>query len=154
MCFAMTYFKITKNDTVVEANVVFLKWNNKYRCMFACDVSDAEFAQSYDQSRIYHDNWLKPVPSAEIQYEVATITMIDAIEFDEIRAMLDDGETVHAVPDEPLIELNESRQNDNIVEDDHVMTIAEMRQIISEHQEQITMLTNCLLEMSEVVYSE
>lgn len=151
----MTYFKIAKDGTVIDANINFLKWNSKHRCMFVCDVSEAEFAQSYDQTTIYHDNWLKPVPSAVTQYEVATVAVISATEYDEIRAMLDDGETIPDVPDEPPVEPDDGQQDDDSDDgEDRPMTVAEMRQIITEQQEQIAMLTDCILEMSEVVYGE
>ena len=46
----MTYYKIVQDGNVVDAGFVFLKWNEKHHCMLSCEVNEAQFIQSFDQS--------------------------------------------------------------------------------------------------------
>ena len=147
----MTYYKIIQNDTVIDANCVFLRWIAKHRRLMVCEPKDAEFVQSYDQTKFYHDNWLRPAPAGVPAYESAQIIVIDATEYDEIRALLDDGEEVPHIPDDPEPPVPVD-PDEPVNPDDRPMTIAEMRAKIAEQAESIDMLIDCILEMSEVVY--
>ncbi len=146
----MTYYKIAQNGAVVDAGYIFLRWVEKHRCLMTCDPTIAEFVQAYDRTRVYHDHWLRPVPAGAPAYESATVTVIGETEYDEIRALLDDGEEIPvtpAEPDPPPVEPDEP-----VEPDDRPMTVAEMREKITEQQASIDMLIDCILEMSEVVY--
>lgn len=147
----MTYYKIMQNDVIVDANYVFLKWVAKHHCLMVCDPTQAEFVQSYDMGTVYHDRWLRPVPDGAPAYETASVIVIGETEYDEIRALLDDGEEVPYVPDEPEPPAPVN-PDEPINPDERPMTVAEMREKIIEQQESIDMLIDCILEMSEVVY--
>ncbi len=151
----MTYYKIVQDGTVIDAGFVFLKWNEKHHCMFCCDVNEAQFIQSYDQAAVYQVEWLNAAPASAGQFDTVDAVVISETEFDEIRALLDDGETVIDEPEQPIEQPpDEPEQQGSEEPAERPMTVAEMRQVISEQQEQIAMLTDCILEMSEVVYGE
>lgn len=148
---SMVFYKIIRDGTTTDAGFVFLKWNEHSQHTVACDVNEAQFIQSFDQEHIYHVDWLKPVPEAAGQYETVQAAVIDSAEFDEIRALLDDGEPVPNEPEPPAPEPVEDQEQ--LVEpEERPMTVGEMRQLITEQQERIAMLEDCLLEMSEIVY--
>lgn len=146
----MTYYKIMQNGAVIDAGYTFLKWVEKHHCLMICEPAQAEYVQSYDRTTIYHDSWLRPVPTGAPACEAAKVVVIGETEYDEIRALLDDGEEVPVDPVEPEPEPIEP--DDPVEPDDRPMTVAEMREKIAEQQESISMLIDCILEMSEVVY--
>lgn len=135
----MIFYKVIQNETVVDAGSNFLKWNNKYHQLFSCDVNQAQFAQSYNEKKIYYDDWLIPTPNGLVQYERATITVIDQAEYDEIVALLDDGEQIPVPAEEP--EIAPILTANNVVPEETPMSVSEMRQKILEQQEQIDLLT-------------
>ncbi len=147
----MHFYKIIKDDAVIDVGFVFLNWSEKHGCMIACDVSEAQFAQSSDELKAYHDNWLKPVPETYTDYEAAQVVIIEEDEYEELRARLINGETIS--PDDIEPEIIEPEPEEVTPDDeDKPLTIAEMRQIITEQQNKIKLLSDCLLEMSEIVY--
>ena len=39
----MKYYKVIANGTVIDANFVWLKWQEKNRILIGCDAEDAQF---------------------------------------------------------------------------------------------------------------
>ena len=146
----MTYYKILQNGAVVDACYIFLRWVGKHHCLMICEPAQAEYVQSYDHTRVYRDHWLRPVPDGAPAYETAKIVVIDETEYDEIRALLDDGEEVPVDPAPP--EPEPVGPDDPVEPDERPMTVAEMREKITEQQGSIDMLIECVLEMSEIIY--
>lgn len=148
----MTYFKIIQNGEIVGAGCQFLKWYPRTRKMALCDLQDAQGAHDAVSERVYHADWLKNVPrEAGITLQEADIALIDAVEYDEIIETLSGGETI-PVPEpdpEPQPEPEPEPEPDP---EERPMTVAEMREKIQEQAGQIEMLTECLMEMSELVY--
>ena len=133
----MTFFKIIKNKKVISVGCVFLKWREDNHQFFICDVDEGQFVLSYDEKYIYRDTWMKPAPKDATKYEEATVEIITQQEYEDLLAMLDEGETVEEVV--PVI----PEQQEEIVppqEEEKPMTIAEMREIILKQQEQINSL--------------
>ena len=133
----MTFCKMLKNDKVVNIGCVFLKWNIKRHRMNVCSVDEGQFVQSYDEKTIYKDSWLKPAPEEAKNFEEAKIVVIDQIEFDDLKELLNEGEEV-------LVEKPEPLPSPQVLTEEPVeekpMSIAEMRQIIAEQQKQIDLL--------------
>ena len=90
------------------------------------------------------------MPDGAPAYETAKIVVIDETEYDEIRALLDDGEEVPVDPAPP--EPEPVGPDDPVEPDERPMTVAEMREKITEQQGSIDMLIECVLEMSEIIY--
>lgn len=149
----MKYYKVIRDSCVIDAGEIFLRWQEKNRILVSCEPENAQFVQSYDGSTVWRVQWLNPAPAAAGTFETVEAALIDEQEFLDLRAVLDDGETV-PVPDpfvpEPEPEPDPDPEQD--VSDQH-MTVQQMRDKIAEQGATIQMLTDCILEMSEVVYS-
>lgn len=146
----MMYFKVIQNGTITNVGYVFLHWNEEHQHMFVCGPQEAQFLQSFDESRIYTAEWLTPAPpSCTAEYENATIISIPMDEYLGLRETLTAGLTpVEPEPAPvPHPEIPEPSP-------DMPMSVQEMRQTIMDQREQIEMLTNCILEMSEIIYGE
>ena len=145
----MIYFKVIKDNKVIDAGCTFLKWSGRTKRLYACNPDEGQFVQSYKEGSIYKASWMKPAPVEAGQYEEAEVSEISRVEYDEIIALLDDGETPEITPDvlPPVIHHDEPEDNA-----EKPLTVAEMRTLIVSQQEQIEMLTECILEMSNIVY--
>lgn len=152
----MTFYKIIRDGEVVDAAFTFLQWNERHSCMMACEPRDAQFVQSYDGESIYRVAWLNPV-SGELaeRYETVETAMIDRQEYEDLRAVLDDGETVPLPPEteEPPDKPPEEPPEEPEEPGERPMTVQEMRDKIREQEEMLQILTECVLEMSEVIYA-
>lgn len=150
------YYKIIRDGQVVDAGEMWLRWQHKNRIMLHCDPSEAQFVMAYDGSAIYRVQWLNPAPAEAGTYEVVEAAIIDKQEYLDLRAVLDDGETVPVpepvVPEPDLPPEPEIREE--LPETERKMTVEEMRQRIKSQDEQITLLTECILEMSGIIYGE
>lgn len=96
----MKYYKVIANGTVIDANFVWLKWQEKNRILIGCDAEDAQFIQSTDQAHVWRVPWLNPVPAGAGEYETVEAVEITEEEYITIRQQLDDGFEV-VEPEEP-----------------------------------------------------
>lgn len=152
----MNYYKILRDGVVVDANNVFLKWQAKHKTLMVCQPEDGQFIQSSDQSEVYRVVWLHPAPEeVASQYTLIEAREIDKNEYLRIRALLDEGEQPEE--EQPVIEPEQEPQKQEPTET--VLSIDEMRRELSEMKkqneelaQQNEMLTECLLEISEIVY--
>ena len=154
----MKYYKVISNDTVIDANFVWLRWQEKNRIIIGCEAEDAQFIQSSDQKHIWHVVWLNPVPVGAGQYETVEAVEITEEEYIDIRKQLDAGFEVI----EPEIPENLATPDNycNMVFVEPVMTPEEMRfkitileSALEEQKKTNNLLMECLLEISEIVYN-
>ena len=155
----MKYYKVIANGTVIDANFVWLKWQEKNRILIGCDAEDAQFIQSTVQAHVWRVPWLNPVPAGAGEYETVEAVEITEEEYITIRQQLDDGFEV-VEPEEPETPVEpDPEEGTEETPTEPVMTPEEMRRKITQLEaalEEQTMtnefLMGCLLEMSEVVY--
>lgn len=151
----MKYYKVIRDGVIVDAGEIWLRWQEKNRILISCAPEDAQFIMSHDGADIWRVQWLNPAPAAAGSYETVEAALIDQQEYLDLRAVLDDGETV-PIPDpvvpEPDTELLPDEEPGQ--EEDHPMTVQQMREKLAEQDATIQLLTECVLEMSEVVYGE
>ena len=147
----MDYYKVIIDGNVIDVGTVFLKWNNAKHHMYMCSLNEAQFVQGRDGNTAYRDEWLKSYEGIPSPFVPAKVVIIGAREFDELRALLEDGEDIPEKPI-PVPEPEPEPDEEPAPEPETPMTIAEMRQYIADMIEQVDMLTECILEMSEVVY--
>ena len=127
----MTYFKVIRDGAAVDAGSLWLQWNARHRCLMACEARDAHWAQSYDGATVYRFAWLNPLPEDAPTYPVAEAAIIDAQEYDDLIAVLPEGETVlEPVDPEPEPEPTPDPEPDE-GDADRPMTVAEMRAAIA-----------------------
>lgn len=141
----MIYYKIIQNEHVIDAGFTFLKWNERRKRLNLCNEDQAQFVQSYDQKRIFKDTWLKPCPENNIHFENAQVFIITQAEFDDIRALLDGDEEIPVQP-ESVVETVVESEPEKPAEEAPI-SIAEMRVLIKEQQEQISQLAATLAEI-------
>lgn len=155
----MNYYKVISNGIVIDANFVFLKWQKKNRILLGCDISEANFIQSSDQSKVWRVDWLNPVDEEAGTYETVEAIEIAEDEYLSIRAALDEGTEV-IEPEPAPVEPEPGTVDEEPTEpEETVMSVAEMRRKIveledalQEQTERNDFLEGCLLEMSEIVY--
>ena len=130
----MTYFKIIENGQAVDAGWMWLKWNPKHKCLMVCEPREAQYAQSYKETAIYHFGWLNPLPDGAPVYPTAEGAIIDPDEYNDLVEILDDGETVlePVEPDEPGGGEGQESEPGEPEPEDKPMTVAQMRQKIAE----------------------
>ena len=134
----MTYFKIIKKDKVINVGCVFLKWNENKNKMNICEVDDAQFVQTYDESAIYKAGWLNPAPKKAGKFETVQVVVIDETEFNDLLELLSEGEQISVEEEEH--EEYQPRQTETEEPEEKPLTIAEMREMIIEQQKQIEAL--------------
>ena len=143
----MACFKVIQNNQIVDAGNIFLRWSTKWQQFFACELEEAQFAQSI-KNVIYRDAWLRPCFEETNLATEAKIVCIDESEYQEIYELLVDEQIID-IPEEeyPIIPDPEPE-----VEPQKQKTVSEMREQIQAQQDQISMLTDCILELSEILY--
>lgn len=159
----MIYYKIVQDGIVIDANDVFLRFQPKHKVMLACEAENAEYIQSRDGSTIWHGDWLHPVP--ECAPEIDSISMkghsdsdtyvvyIDEDEFHRIREQLYEDEAIIELEQGPVPEESEPAEEDEPVRKSQTAEKLEhMQQTIDELLETNSMLLECIMEMSEIVY--
>lgn len=139
----MTYYKLIRENIVFDAGSMWLRWQPKNRIMLRCEPSEAQFVIGSDET-IYRVQWLNPAPAEAGQYEVIEAAIIDRQEYDDLRAVLDDGETV-PVPEPVIPEPEPEPEPDpEQPEQEKPMTVQEMREKITTQEQQISELMDQL----------
>ena len=136
----MTYCKMVRNDKIVDIGNLFMRWVSKNNTMAYCEINRAEFIRSsLDEERIYRSNWLaKPSIGAPVCEEIQLV-VISETEYDELYALLSDGEPVMEEPNlERESEEEEPEREESVSEvTEKPMTVQEMRDKIAELEEAI-----------------
>lgn len=154
----MKYYKVISNGVVIDANYMWLKWQTKHRILLGCEPSEANYIQSSDQEKVWRVQWLNPVPAGAPTFEMVEAVEITEEEYLEIRKQLDDGFEV-VVPEETPPEEEIPEDTTPEVPSVEIMTPEEMRRKIvqleadlAEQAKTNDILTECILEMSTVIY--
>ena len=125
----MNYFKVIENGAAMDAGCMWLQWNARHRCLMACETRLAHYAQSYDGATVYRIGWLNPLPDGAPEYPLVEAAIIDAQEYEDLIAVLPEGETVPEPP-EPGPDPEPTPEPEP--EPERPMSIAEMRAAIAE----------------------
>lgn len=126
----MQYYKIIDQGNVIGVGTMLLKWFASAERFFYCDsLNEAEAVQDVLTEQLYRDDWLHKPPDGATQPRPATVTLIDATEYDELYALLSDGEDI---PVDPEPEPEPPPQPEPEPEPERPMSIQEMRDAIAE----------------------
>lgn len=134
------YYKIISEGKIVDAcdGLNYVRWQEKNRIFLSCEAEDAEGIVTSNGADIY----LLPDVEAVEGFAYATATEITEEEYTALRDELDAGGTV--------IEPDEDPDGDSPGK----TRLRLLEEQVAELAEANAMLTECLLEMSEVVYGE
>ena len=134
------YYKIIRNGLVVGAGTTFLKWSQRHRRYFYCELEEAQAVQDVVKEVLYTADWLRNSPSGATELTEAEVVLIDAVEYDEIVAELTDGEEI-PVPDPDPDPEPPAPDPGPDHDPERPMTVQEMREAIAAMQESMTDMT-------------
>lgn len=124
----MKYFKIIKENTFIGiiTSDDFRRFQIKHKRILVCDENTAQYA--WCQDKMYRDNWLSPLITDLVQYELADITEITKEEYDELYEMIEQDEEITPTPEpEPEPEpIPDEQEQDITVEYAKQLKIKEM----------------------------
>lgn len=145
----LNFYKMIKNETVIDVGNTFAKWNSKYQQPFAASRENAQFVQgSFHTQMYYYDVWLKVPPEGiNMQYEVVVIKPIQLDEYNELLERLRGADTIPQFEQMPEHVETVEEPAETVIE--QPLTIPEMREIIKKQQEQIDQLTNAVNKLTE-----
>jgi len=134
------YYKIVSNGTIVDASsgLSYVRWQEKNRLWLSCEAQDANGILTSNGEAIY----LLEGAAAMDGYSYAMATEITEAEYLVLREELDAGDEI-VDPDQPDDQEPDTPSKTRL-------QLLEAR--VAELQEVNDMLTECLLEMSEIVY--
>ena len=87
----MFYYKVSIGNAIIDANTVFLKWQERNKILLVCDSTEAQYAQSSDGSKLWTDTWMIKKPTSAPVAESVSIELIDEEEYNSILSKLNDG---------------------------------------------------------------
>ena len=148
----MVYYKIILHNEIIGVSKRTLTWGENIHRVVICDINDAEYVQDEITEKLYHTSWMKRPPSIAPQPIEANIIIIDAVEYDELYEQLKEDEPIPYIPPAPTPE--PEPEPEPVEPPETPMTIQQMRDKIIEQGQMIDMLTECLLEVSELIYEE
>lgn len=127
----MRYYKIIQGNDVVGVGTMFLRWFATSRAFFYCEFENAQIVQDVLSERFYHVDWMSRPPEEASGFAQADVEFIDSVEYDELYALLDDGEEVPFEPDVEPEPVN-PEPDEEPDQDERPMSVAEMRARIAE----------------------
>lgn len=129
----MAHYKMILSGEVIDVGNRFVYWVPENRILAYCDANHAEMIQSaIDDGKLYHTEWLRRIPHGAPECTEVELKRIEESEFDELKALLGDGERVEEVREpgpEPEPELEPETPPE---EQEKPMTVQQMRDKIAE----------------------
>ena len=153
----MTYYKIVEDGKIIAAGSTsdLRKVQAKHLILVTAGEDDAEFIQIGEE--LYRDNWFAAPKYLELPYKAAKITVIDQEEYDSIKEAIRQDEEIFEVPEDDGSGSDSSEAPDEGTEETETLPsarerLAQLEEQVETLQQTNDMLTECLLEMSEIVY--
>ena len=128
-------YKIIYNNMIIDVmkKLKYCKYVKIAKRTLLCDPTSANCIVSSDGSQVYHISGTLAMPDT---YKSVQIVEIDQEEYDYLCSLTIQENPIPAEP-----------QDDEL--DDPVV----LKQRVNELQNEVEMLTNCILEMSTIIYS-
>lgn len=136
----MTYYKIVKNNLIIDVNSMFFRYQRKRMNLVPCDENKAELVQSSDGKTFYTTEWLKPLPEG-VHHEFVDVIPISKEEYLKLREELQLNE---AIPQPTIIE-EEIKSEPMIIDEEpqkiqKVVNIRELYEEIRQLKEELKSL--------------
>ena len=126
----MFYYKIIKNNTVVDINNAFFRYTKKHKNIIKCESTYAQLIQSSDGKNFYTTDWLCPIPEG-VHPEYIEAVIITEEEYNSLKEQLKVEEAIPIV-EEPIETAETEVETVPEQELEKVMSASEMRQRILE----------------------
>lgn len=116
----MTYYKVIKDNEFVGIGTSYelRKYQLKHGILLVADDNTAQYIQIND--KLYRDNWFKVLTTNTIEYETASISVIDESEYRQLFEAIDAGEEISNVTND---EDTYYQEDDNVVDSDSIITL-------------------------------
>jgi hypothetical protein len=103
----MKYYKIIKNNTVIDVNNVFLCLSKKHReVLMPCDIRYTQYLQSSDCEQLYRTTWTAEVENDQYNAEFVEAVIIEEEEFLSLQEVLQTKqEIIYEVKDNNIVEV-------------------------------------------------
>lgn len=98
------FYKIIKNNQVVDVNDVFLKEQKKHHILLATEPKYAEYLISSDASTLYETNWTVEHSSDTYQAEYVEAEIISEEEYKKLKEQLQLDAVVEIIESEEMVE--------------------------------------------------
>lgn len=100
------YYKVMKDGKVIDVldKIVYLKYQKKHNIMLLSSIAEAEAFLSSDESHIWHEESLLPLPVDG--YDTVELIEIDIYEYERLKAL--NYQSVEEIQENFLMELIES----------------------------------------------
>ena len=148
------YYKIVYEGKVVgiATSDDLRRVQAKHNILIISTVDEAQYIQ-VDET-LYRDSWFKAITSDRYPYLDATITVINFEEYETLKAEFSSGEEIYekSAEEEATEPIEEQTDISEPAPLTPVVRIAQLEEELASLQETNAMLTDCLLEMSEIVY--
>lgn len=108
----MKYYKIIKNNTVVDVNNVFLCLSKKHSdVLIPCDVRYTQYLQSSDCEQLYRTTWTAEVENDQYSAEFVEVVLIEEEEFLSLQeALQTKQEIIYEVKDNNIVEVKQPQE--------------------------------------------
>lgn len=153
----MTYYKIVEDGKITGAGYTpeLRRVQAKHLILITADENDAEYIQIGEE--LYRDNWFAAPKYLELPYKAAKITVISKEEYDSIKEAMQQDEEIFDEPEDVGSGSDSSEAPDEGTEETETLPsarerLAQLEEQVETLQQTNDMLTECLLEMSEIVY--
>lgn len=124
----MSYYKILKNNAVVDVNNTYFRYQRKRMNIIHCSAEDAELIQSSDRKNFYTTGWLKPLPQ-EVHAEWVEAVLINKEEYDKLKEQL---EIKDFIIEEPEVIDEPTQQSTGVVDEVKSEKIVSIRDLYEE----------------------
>lgn len=116
----MTYYKVIKDNEFVGIGTSYelRKYQLKHGILLVADDNTAQYIQIND--KLYRDNWFKVLTTNTIEYETASISVVDESEYQQLFEAIDAGEEISNVTND---EDTYYQEDDNVVDSDSIITL-------------------------------
>lgn len=134
------YYKIIKNNQIIDVNNVFLCLSKKHPDMLMpCEVRYTQFLQSSDNEQLYTTNWTIPVQHPCYVSEVVDAIIIEEEEYLTLKKELQNNNIIAYQREKEMINEEEDIETPNQPE---VLNINAMQRKILELEELVKQLLN------------
>ena len=150
----MTYYKLVSGELIVDAicddDARWIVENRHNYSTFTGSQAEASGVLSSDGSKVWHIEG-KPAFHDFPQYPTVQLVEVEQVEYDALIEELTANGAIN-VPGDPMDDTSPGADDAQRVA--KLPAIAALEKMVAELLQQNEMLTECLLEMSEVVYGE
>lgn len=147
------YYKIIKNNSIIDIGSIFLYWRKKSRTLLGCKPEVANYLRT-DSNNTYETEWLRSIPDGAPRYEKVSAEIITKEEYDRLKNILQKEEAISIPQPEPFIEeeipvMQPAKTLDYASATTLLISLTEQyNELIKRNQ----FLEDCLLELSQEIY--